>query len=215
MLTRKRITNIDTKNYLEIPLQAHASLPDYILPVDLPKAYRLINHGPTVLVSSAHAGKQNVMAAAWNMGLDFEPAKVCVVIDKSTLTRTLIEQSGEFVLSVPSRAIAKQTLQVGGLSGRETDKFEKFNVSTYPGQKMAAPLIAGSVAWLECQLISEPHNQTRYDLFIGEVIAAHADSRVFRDGHWQYTDETDPNLQTLHYIAGSTFLTVGNPFTVT
>ncbi len=191
------------------------TLPDFIRPVDLPKAYRLLNHGPTVLVSSAYDGKQNVMAAAWNMGLDFEPAKVCVVIDKATLTRTLIEQSGEFVLSVPSRTIAKQTLQVGGVSGRETDKFEQFNIATYSGHKMAAPLIVGAVAWLECKLIPEPYNQTRYDLFIGEVIAAHADSRVFRDGHWQYTDETDPNLQTLHYIAGSTLLTVANPFTVT
>ena len=33
--------------------------------VPLPKAYRLLNHGPTVLVSSAHAGRRNVMAAAW------------------------------------------------------------------------------------------------------------------------------------------------------
>ena len=26
---------------------------------------RLVNHGPTVLVSSAHGGRRNVMAAAW------------------------------------------------------------------------------------------------------------------------------------------------------
>lgn len=34
-------------------------------PVPLAKAYRLLNHGPTVLVSAAHGGKRNVMAAAW------------------------------------------------------------------------------------------------------------------------------------------------------
>jgi len=33
--------------------------------VDLKHAYRLLNHGPTVLVGSAHAGRANVMAAAW------------------------------------------------------------------------------------------------------------------------------------------------------
>jgi flavin reductase (DIM6/NTAB) family NADH-FMN oxidoreductase RutF len=71
--------------------------------VPLPKAYRLLNHGPTVLVSSAHAGRRNVMAAAWNMPLDFDPPKVAVVIDKATLTRELVEASGEFVLNVPSR----------------------------------------------------------------------------------------------------------------
>lgn len=40
--------------------------------VDLRKAYRILNHGPTVLITSAHAGKQNLMAAAWNMPLDFD-----------------------------------------------------------------------------------------------------------------------------------------------
>ena len=36
----------------------------HISPVDLQKAYRLINHGPTVLVSARDADVDNVMAAA-------------------------------------------------------------------------------------------------------------------------------------------------------
>ncbi|MNF89274.1 D-alanine--D-alanine ligase A [compost metagenome] len=47
-------------------------------PVPLPKAYRLLNHGPTVLVSAAHGGQRNIMAAAWAMPLDFEPPKVLI-----------------------------------------------------------------------------------------------------------------------------------------
>jgi flavin reductase (DIM6/NTAB) family NADH-FMN oxidoreductase RutF len=87
-------------------------------PVELAKAYRLINHGPTVLVSSAHGGRRNIMSAAWNMALDFTPAKVCVVIDKATFTRGLVEASGEFMLQVPSRAQAALVLAVGRQSGR-------------------------------------------------------------------------------------------------
>ena len=67
--------------------------------VPLPKAYLLLNHGPTVLVSSALGDRRNVMAAAWSMPLDFSPPKVAVVIDKATLTRELVEASGEFVLT--------------------------------------------------------------------------------------------------------------------
>ncbi|WP_277620461.1 flavin reductase family protein [Chromobacterium sphagni] len=74
--------------------------------VELAKAYRLLNHGPTVLVSSAAGGRQNVMAAAWAMPLDFDPPKVLVVIDKSTYSRELIEVSGEFILNIPCRAQA-------------------------------------------------------------------------------------------------------------
>eukprot|EP01041_Mallomonas_annulata_P024196 gene24196-44881_t len=63
-------------------------------PVDLKHAYRLLNHGPTVLVGSAHAGRSNVMAAAWAMPLEFDTPKIAVVIDKSTLTRALVDASG-------------------------------------------------------------------------------------------------------------------------
>src|SRR5512147_2225738 len=85
--------------------------------VPLPQAYRLLNHGPTVLVSAAHEGRRNVMAAAWAMPLDFDPPKVTVVIDKSTFTRTLLEASGHFALSVPCRALADATFAAGSLSG--------------------------------------------------------------------------------------------------
>jgi flavin reductase (DIM6/NTAB) family NADH-FMN oxidoreductase RutF len=186
----------------------------FIQPVELAKSYRLINHGPTVLVSSAYAGTKNVMSAAWNMGLDFVPAKIAVVIDKSTLTRELIEASGTFALNVPSRAIAKLVLEVGQTSGRDKNrrKLEAFDVPHFNATKIDAPLIEGCVAWLECKVIHEPHIEKTYDLFLGEVIAAHADSRVFENGRWTYNENTPQDLQTLHYVAGNTFLTVGNSF---
>lgn len=61
------------------------------LPVDRSRAYRLLNHCPTVLVGSAHDARRNVMAAAWSMPLDFSPPKVAVVIDRNTLTRERVE----------------------------------------------------------------------------------------------------------------------------
>lgn len=182
------------------------------LPVELPKAYRLLNHGPTVLVGSAHDGRRNVMAAAWSMPLDFSPPKVGVVIDRNTLTRELVEASGEFSLNVPARVIARETLAVGSVSGRDTDKFaEGTGVTAFTGSHIAAPLIDGCLAWLECRVIPEPHNQDRYDLFLGEVVAAWADPRAFRDGHWQFEPGTS---RSLHYIAGGNFFETGEAFEV-
>lgn len=183
-------------------------------PVPLSKCTRLLNHGPTVLVSSAHGGRRNVMAASWNMALDFEPPKVAVVIDKATLTRELVERSGEFVLNLPCRAQAAATLAVGNASGSELadDKLAHFGLDALTAERVGAPLIAGCVGWLECRLLPEPHNQQRYDLFLGEVVAAWADERVFRDGHWRYDTGTDPLLRTLHYIAGGHFFATGEAF---
>lgn len=182
---------------------------DYRQPVDLASAYLLLNHGPVTLVSSAHAGRSNVMAASWAMPLDFSPPKVAVVIDRQTLTRELIEASGEFVLNLPAKAMAAQVLAVGSNSGRTLDKFAAFSLATAPASVVAAPLIAGCVAWLECRVIAEPHNQQRYDLFIAEVVAASADSRVFSDGRWHFGDD---ELRTVHYLASGQFLTSGGAF---
>ena len=179
--------------------------------IPLAHAHRLLNHGPTVLVSSAHGGRRNVMAAAWNMPLDFDPPKVAVVIDKSTFTRELIEASGEFVLAVPSRAIAAQVLGVGSRSGRDGDKFAALGLEALPAARVAAPLPAGCIGWLECRVIPEPHIQQAYDLFLGEVLAAWADPAVFNDGRWHFDAEGE---RSIHYVAGGHFFATGEAFDV-
>ena len=62
--------------------------------VELHHASRLVNHGPTVLVSSLHAGRRNVMAAAWSMPVEFTPPRLAIVIDKATATASRVAASG-------------------------------------------------------------------------------------------------------------------------
>lgn len=187
---------------------------EFIAPVDPAKAYRLLNHGPTVLVSAQHAGVDNVMAAAWSCALDFMPAKLTVVLDKIAKTRELVEQSGLFVIQVPTAAQLQLTHEVGTRSlFEEADKLQRSGVELFrmPGHDL--PFVAGCSAWLACRLIPEPHNQSTYDLFIGEVIGAWADTRVFKDGHWQF-EHADPAWRSLHYIAGGHFYAIGEALDV-
>jgi len=176
-------------------------------PVPLSKAYRLLNHGPTVLVSAAHNGQRNIMAAAWAMPLDFEPPKIAVVLDKSTWTRQLLEGAGTFVLNVPCVAQADIVQTVGNTTGADIDKFAAYGLQTFSGEHTQAPMLDGCVAWLECRLLPEPHIQQTYDLFLAEVVAAQADERVFSEGHWHF--EGQDALRTLHHVAGGNFLTIG------
>lgn len=181
--------------------------------VDLDKAYRLLNHGPTILVTSAHGDKRNIMAAAWNVPLDFDPPKIIVVIDKNTYTRELIEVSGTFAINIPCVAQLDTVLQVGSSSGRDfaqTDKFAVYGVQTFPAKQIDAPLVRGCVGWLECKVIPEPHNQNTYDLFIAEVIAAYADERVFSNGRWHF--EGHDQLRTIHHVAGGSFFAAGEVY---
>ena len=54
------------------------SRPATVHPVELAQAYRLINTGASVFITSAHGAQRDVMACAWNMALDFSPAKLAV-----------------------------------------------------------------------------------------------------------------------------------------
>ncbi|EER59870.1 flavin reductase domain protein FMN-binding [Acidovorax delafieldii 2AN] len=184
--------------------------PTHFTPVPLDKAYRLLNHGPTVLVSARHGGVDNVMAAAWACALDFAPPKVTVVLDKATRTRELVEASGFFALQLPTVPMAALTVALGNDSAKATpDKLQRHGVALFeaPGHPNTR-LVQGCAAWLLCHVIPEPHNQQAYDLFIGEVVAAWADERVFRNGHWEF-DTAPDELRTLHYVAGGQFYATG------
>jgi flavin reductase (DIM6/NTAB) family NADH-FMN oxidoreductase RutF len=186
---------------------------NHISPVDLQKAYRLINHGPTVLVSARHASANDVMAAAWACALDFAPPKLTVVLDKSSSTRELIEKSGIFVIQVPTVAQLQLTQMVGTLSlSSEPEKLKKSAVELFSIAGYDLPFVAGCSAWMACKLISEPHNQQTYDLFIGEVVGAWADTRVFSNGRWHFED-AEPAFRSLHHVAGGHFYAIGEPLT--
>lgn len=179
-------------------------------PVELAKAYRLLNHGPTVLVSARHEGMRNVMAAAWAMPLDFDPPKVAVVLDKATYTRELVERSNRFALSVPCVAQARVVHAVGSHSGRGGDKFADHGLQELAEPAAHSPLVAGCVAWLDCVRLPQPEQEARFDLFLGEVTAAWALSSVFTAGRWHF-DADHPELRTLHHIAGGHFFSIGEP----
>lgn len=199
--------------------------------VELTKAYRLLNHGPTVLVSAAHAGQRNVMAAAWNMPLDFQPPKVAVVIDRNTFTRSLIDASGRFGLSVPRASMLAEVMKAGSLSGRELqaqglDKFDACGLqAVHPLLNAGSdespasdanntagcetPLVAGCLAWLLCRVLPEPEMAVRHDLFLAEVTAAWADPVAFSEGRWHLP--ADESQRSIHHVAGGAFFVTGSP----
>ncbi len=171
------------------------------------KATPLLNHGPTVLVTATHAGRSNLMTASWVMNVDYNPPKVAAVLSSASFTRSLIEKSGEFGLSLPSTDQVDLAYGAGNCSGSKTDKFEKFGIRTFPGKKTGTVLIEGCLAWLECKLIPEPRMLKEYDLLFAEVVAAYAEDSVFDPKKGWTFKENGPG--TLHYITGTTFTAPG------
>lgn len=183
----------------------------HIQTVELSKAYRLLNHGPTVLVSAQYENEKNVMAAAWACALELVPAKVSVVLDKSTKTRELVEKSGHFILQVPTLKQLKLVQQLGSISQfNDPKKLSHCHTPLFQFEGFQLPAVEGCAAWLICEVIPEQHNQQSHDLFIGKVVAAYADDRVFRNGHWYY-HEVGAEWKSLHHVAGGHYYTIGDP----
>ena len=181
-------------------------------PVELKHAYRLLNHGPTVLVGSCHAGRSNVMAAGWAMPLDFDTPKVAVVIDQSTLSRELIEASGVLSINVPCVDQRELVMAAGTLSGRtQADKLMRCGIRSEPGPQTGTPLVAGCSAQLECRVLpATAHVAGPHDLILAEVLGAWADERVFSQGRWHF-ESAPPGLRSLHHVAGGHFYATGEP----
>jgi len=178
--------------------------------VPLEHSWRLLNHGPTTLISTAHEGRRNVMAAAWSMPVEFTPPRVAVVIDKHTFTRELVAASGVFGICIPGTQSLDLTYAVGSVSGREVDKFAQIGFATAPASVVAAPLIEGCAAWQECRVLEEPAMQERYDVFVLECVAAWADDALFQEREWRFPPD---GPRTIHHSKGGVFFATGERMT--
>lgn len=181
----------------------------FIAPVALDEVSKLLNPGPTTLVSAQHHGVRDVMAASWVCALDYAPPKLSAVLDKKAKTRTLIEKSGYFVIQIPTVSQLQITYDVGHCSLHDAPhKLGHSGITLFnmPGYEL--PFVQGCAGWLVCKLIVEAHNQEVYDLFIAEIVAAWSDIRVFKNGHWNF-ESADPKLRSLHYVAGGHFYAIG------
>jgi flavin reductase (DIM6/NTAB) family NADH-FMN oxidoreductase RutF len=174
------------------------------VPLELKRSYRLLNHGPVVLVSAASGGERNLMPVAWNVPLDFEPARVALVLSAEARTRELIEACGELAISIPPASMLDAVYESGHVSGRDVDKWSRCGFRAAPASQVSAPLVEGCLGWLECRVIDRSLAE-KFDLFVCEVVAAWVDDVVFRDGEWRFPDDEH---RTLHHMsAGKFFLT--------
>lgn len=178
--------------------------------VEPAKAYRLVNTGPTCLISAKFDGIENAMSASWVCALDYD--KISVVVDSGAFTRSLIEKSGYFAVSIPCVRQANLVMKLGLIS-RHQNAAKMQDVKLFYQDKFEVPLVSDCIAWLVCKVLTNHQNQSEFDLFMGEIVGAWADGQVFEDGRWKF-DECEEELRSLHYVAGGEFYTLGKRINV-
>jgi flavin reductase (DIM6/NTAB) family NADH-FMN oxidoreductase RutF len=137
---------------------------------------------PAVMVTVAdNQGNDNIITIAWTGTVCSDPALAYISVRPSRYSYRMIEESKEFVINLTTKDLAFATDYCGVKSGREVDKFAECHLTREKAKYVKAPLIAESPVNIECRVIEKREYGT-HDMFVGEVLAVHADK--------QYMDET-------------------------
>jgi flavin reductase (DIM6/NTAB) family NADH-FMN oxidoreductase RutF len=156
---------------------------------------RFLEPGPIVLVSSAWRGKKNIMTMGWHMVMEFSPSLIGCYIWNANRSFEMVRRSKECVINIPTVALAPKVVAIGNSSGRDIDKFARFQLTAAPATKVKAPLIAECYANYECKLVDSSLIR-KYSLFVLEVVKAHV--------------ATSPRYpRTIHYRGDGVFMVSG------
>ena len=161
----------------------------------LSRVYRILEPGPVVLITTANRARANVMAMSWHMMMDFVPPLVGCVLSDRNYSFSLLTETRECVLNIPTRELARKVVACGNASGRRRDKFAEFGLTPVPARQVLPPLIRECFASLECRVV-DMRMVGRYDAFVLEVVKAWIDRSVKR-------------ARTLHHMGRGTFTVAG------
>jgi flavin reductase (DIM6/NTAB) family NADH-FMN oxidoreductase RutF len=149
---------------------------------------------PVVLVTVAGEdgeGTPNIITIAWVGMACSDPVAVTIAVRPSRHSHGLLVRTGEFAVNVPGAALTEQVDLCGTLSGRDVDKWERTGLTPEPARHISAPLIRECSYALECRVV-ETVPLGAHDLFVGQVLAAHADEDVLDEkGRLRY-ERIDP-----------------------
>ncbi len=156
---------------------------------------RYLEPGPIVLVSSAVAGRRNIMTVGWHTVMEFTPALIGCVIAEGNCSFDMIRKSRECVINLPTVKLTDVVVAVGNTTGTALDKFETFGLTAKPATLVGAPLIAECHANFECRLVDDALVK-KYNFFVFEIVHARA--------------AIAPKYpKTLHYTGDGVFMIAG------
>jgi flavin reductase (DIM6/NTAB) family NADH-FMN oxidoreductase RutF len=149
--------------------------------VNIASAFRLLHPMHTVLISCVgKANKPNITTVAWAMPTSIKPPLLAISLAPTRHSHTLIEESGEFIVNIPTLEILQAVYACGSLTGRSFDKFKKTNLTQMPAKQVKAPAIRECIAHLECEVDSQTTTGD-HTIFVGKILEAYADMGAFSE----------------------------------
>ena len=130
-----------------------------------------------VIVTSRAKGKDNAMAVAWFSSVSQKPPLIGISVTSKRFTYELIMESAEFGINFMSLEQAELVAGTGGCTGRDVDKFARFNLAVDKSLVTNVPILKDAYAAYECRLVAN-HTYGDHEWLVGEVVATHYDESV-------------------------------------
>lgn len=135
---------------------------------------------PVAMVSCGDEVNSNITTIAWTGIINSEPPLIYVSIRPSRHSYSIIKESGEFVINIPSENLVVAADFCGTKSGKEIDKFKEAKLTKEKAKIVKAPLIKECPINIECKLKEIKHLGS-HDMFIGEIVAVNADDEYIKE----------------------------------
>ncbi len=131
----------------------------------------LLSPVPAVMVSCAgQEGNPNLITLAWAGTVCSDPPMVSISVRRSRYSYGLIESTGEFVINLVDKNLAKAADFCGVKSGRDLDKFAACGLHAIPAPPLThAPALQEAPAYLCCK-VEKNLPLGSHDMFLARIV---------------------------------------------
>lgn len=145
------------------------------------KAGTILYPVPVVMVSCGDMERSNIITIAWTGTINTNPPMTYISVRPERYSYDIIKKTGEFVINIPTEALAKATDWCGVRSGSDYDKFSEMGLTKEKAVHLNCPIISESPLSIECK-VKEVIDLGSHSMFLAEVVGTLADEK--------YIDET-------------------------
>lgn len=133
---------------------------------------------PAVLVScGATPEEYNLLTVAWTGTVCTAPPMCYISVRPERHSYEIIRRTGEFVINLTTRKLARATDWCGVRSGRDFDKFRETGLTPLPAAEVAAPIVGESPVNIECR-VKQILPLGSHDMFLAEVVHVQVDAEL-------------------------------------
>ena len=140
---------------------------------------------PVVMVSCQRGEeKPNIITVAWAGTICSNPPMLSISVRPERYSYPIIRETGEFVVNLVTKSLARAADYCGVESGSKVDKFAQMKLTPCVSQLVKAPGIMESPVNMECR-VTEVKELGSHHMFLAEIINVNI-SEEYLDEHGKF-----------------------------